>query len=241
MKMLAIDTSTLVMGVAVLTEEKVLGELITNSKKKHSVRLMPAIAQLLQELELSFDQIDLIAVTSGPGSYTGIRIGVATAKTLSWANHLPLYGVSTLDVLAANGQHFDGFVVPLLDARRDRVYTAIYECGKNKLTPLLSPRVISISDLLAQLADQTKPVLFLGDDVATFAAQINERLSAQAVLGTPALHIPRPSQLGQIAWAKWRNQQPPVEDDFAPDYLQLTQAETNWLNQQQKCEQNHGK
>lgn len=232
MKILAIDTSTLVMGVAILEENKVLGELITNSLKKHSVRLMPAIDQLMKELELTVEDINLLAVTKGPGSYTGIRIGVTTAKTLAWVHQIPLYGISTLAVLAENGFYFDGWIVPLIDARRERVYAGIYRREGKVLKEVLSPRVIPISSLLDYLKKYGQPVLFLGDDCATFSDQINTKLAKQAMFGSPAENIPRPSQLGYLAWRKWRKQEEPETEQFAPDYLQLTQAEVNWLSQQ---------
>lgn len=240
MKILAMDTSTLVMGVAVLEDNKVLGELVTNNAKKHSVRLMPAIVQLFQDLDLTLEQIDLIAVSSGPGSYTGIRIGVTTAKTLAWANQLPLYGVSTLSVLAENARFFDGLVVPLLDARRDRVYTGIYQRGEEALTIRLKPQVMPIMDLLEQLAKQSQPVLFLGDDVKRFEEKIDQALKNQAVFGTAAENIPQPSQLGYLAWRKWMRNEPPAADDFTPDYLQATQAEKNLKLQQKHGADLHG-
>lgn len=226
------DTSTLVMGVAILEENKVIGELITNSLKKHSVRLMPAVDQLMKELELSIEDIDLLAVTKGPGSYTGIRIGVATAKTIAWAQQIPLYGISTLAVLAENGFHFDGCVVPLLDARRERVYTGVYQREDGDLKPILTPRVIKISALLDFLEQQDQSILFLGDDCERYFEQIQTKLADQAKFGTLTENIPRPSQLGYLAWKQWKRKVAPETDHFAPDYLQLTQAEVNWIKQQ---------
>lgn len=232
MKILAIDTSTLVMGVAVLEEKKVLGELITNSHKKHSIRLMPAIAHLLEELELTLEGIDLLAVTKGPGSYTGIRIGVTTAKTLSWANQIPLYGISTLSVLAENGFHFNGLVVPMLDARRDRAYVGVYQREAEQLRAILSPQIMPITSLLNYLKKQNESILFLGDDCERFSDQIKTRLPNQVKWGTLAENIPKPSQLGYLAWKKWQIKEEPETEQFAPDYLQLTQAEVNWRKQQ---------
>lgn len=240
MKILAIDTSTLVMGVSVVEDNKVLGEFITNNAKKHSVRLMPAIVQLFQDLDLTFEQIDLVAVSAGPGSYTGIRIGVATAKTLAWANQLPLYGISTLSVLAENARFFDGLVVPMLDARRDRVYTGVYQWDKDEFTIQLTPQVMPVVDLLDQLAIQQQPVLFLGDDVKQFKEKIYQVLQQQAIFGTPAENIPKPSQLGYLAWRKWIRKEEPETEDFTPDYLQLTQAEKNLKLQQKNGAQLHG-
>lgn len=114
MKILAIDTSTLVLGVAVLEEGSLLGEVTTNLRKNHSVRLMPTIARLLEELELKVEDLDGVAVAAGPGSYTGIRIGFTTAKTIAWSRQIPLVPVSSLAALAMNGYRFPGKVVLFL-------------------------------------------------------------------------------------------------------------------------------
>lgn len=232
MKILAIDTSTLVMGVAVLEDNRVLGERITNSHKKHSVRLMPAIDQMLKELELDLHQIDLLAVTKGPGSYTGIRIGVTTVKTLAWVNRIPFYGISTLSVLARNGFYFDGLVVPLLDARRERVYTGVYQRVNDQLKEIISPQVVPLIKLLNELKTKNFPILFLGDDSEKFSEQIKTKLAHQASFGVSPENIPKPSQLGYLAYCKWLAREKPEKEDFTPDYLQLTQAEMNWFNQQ---------
>lgn len=237
MKILAIDTSTLVMSVSILEEEKVLGELITNNDKRHSVRLMPTISHLLTELTLTLKDIDILAVTKGPGSYTGIRIGVTTAKTFAWSNNLPLYGISILTVLAQNGLHFNGLVVPLIDARRNRVYAGCFQQIDGEYQEFQKQQVMPIASLLDFLADQDQSVLFLGDDCKKFLEEINQRLGKQAVFGTPADNIPKASQLGYLAWRKWRAKERPETDQFTPDYLQRTQAETNWLMQQKNGDQ----
>jgi tRNA threonylcarbamoyladenosine biosynthesis protein TsaB len=126
MKMLAIDTSNFVMGVAVVEENKVIGEIITNLKKNHSVRVMNAVESLLKDCDIAPSELDRIVVAHGPGSYTGVRIGVTIAKTLAWTLNIPLIGVSSLEALAANGRYFDGYIAPLFDARRQQLYTGLY-------------------------------------------------------------------------------------------------------------------
>ncbi len=232
MKMLAMDTTTLVMGVAVLEEGKVLGEVTTNLSKKHSVRLMPTVDALLKDLDLPIEKIDVLAVTDGPGSYTGIRIGVTTAKTIAWARKIPLYTESSLTVLAMNGLHFSGLVVPLFDARRQRVYTGVYRPDHQHLTEILPQRVMPIDDLLGHLAEHTEPVLFLGDDVKNFQEKIICQLGTRAIMGGPAENIPRPSQLAWLAWRKMEQGIPSASETMTPNYLQLTQAEANLLQKQ---------
>jgi tRNA threonylcarbamoyladenosine biosynthesis protein TsaB len=232
MKMLTMDTSTLVMGVAVLEEGRVLGEVITNLKKNHSVRLMPTIDQLLKDLDLDISEMNAIAVTAGPGSYTGIRIGVTTAKTIAWARQIPVYSESSLTVLAMNGIHFSGMIVPLFDARRNRVYSGVFRADGDRLQEVISQQVVPIDAWLSEIAVRDEPTLFLGDDVVRFKEVIMDHLGDKAVFGQPAENIPRPSQLGWIAWNKWKQGILPESQNFSPNYLQLTEAEANWLQKQ---------
>jgi tRNA threonylcarbamoyladenosine biosynthesis protein TsaB len=229
MKILAVDTSTLVLSVAVLDEQKVLGEKTTNLQKNHSIRLMPAIDELLQNLELSLSDMDLLAVTKGPGSYTGVRIGVTTMKTFAWAIGKPYIGISTLAVLAMNGVHFPGLIVPLLNARRDQVYTAIYQAESGALRAQLPEQLMPVETLLEQLQQQTQSVLFLGDNVTLFAIEIQQMLGEQAVLAPLAFNFPQASKLGYLALERWKQSSRGENADFAPDYLQLTLAEKNLL------------
>lgn len=234
MKILAMDTSTLVMGIAVIDGDtsRVLGEVTTNLHKNHSVRLMPALSQLLSDLDLSLDEIGALAVTSGPGSYTGIRIGVTTAKTMAWARQLPLYSESSLTVLAMNGYWFEGLVVPLFDARRRRVYSGAYQRHGEQMLEVIPQQVIELDTYLGMLKELNQPVLFLGDDVAGFADSIRKALGELARFASPAEQIPRPSQLAFLALQKWKNNQLTEQADFTPNYLQMTQAEANWLKKQ---------
>ncbi|SEN39730.1 tRNA (adenosine(37)-N6)-threonylcarbamoyltransferase complex dimerization subunit type 1 TsaB [Lihuaxuella thermophila] len=241
MKMLAMDTSTLVMGIAVLhlEEKRVLGELTTNLHKNHSVRLMPALDQLLGDLELNMSDIQALAVSAGPGSYTGIRIGVTTAKTMSWALGLPLYSESSLTVLAMNGLRFDGVVVPLFDARRRRVYSGVYRREGERMVEQIPQQVVEVDLWLEQIAELNQPALFLGDDVVRFEEVIRRRLGEKARFGTAAENIPRASQLGMLCRHKWANHEPPEHADFSPNYLQMTEAEANWIKKQGNGETSH--
>jgi tRNA threonylcarbamoyladenosine biosynthesis protein TsaB len=236
MKLLAMDTSTLVMGVAVmdLENQKILGETVTNLHKNHSVRLMPTIEQLLNDLDLAVDDLTHLAVTRGPGSYTGIRIGVTTAKAMSWARQIPLYSASSLAVLALNGARFGGWVVPMFDARRRRVYTGAFRMDNHEIREKLPQQVITLNAWLQQLKESGEPVLFLGDDVVRFEEEIRSTLGKQACFGTPQENIPRPASLAWLAYQKWSRQEQPEPPDFSPEYLQMTEAEANWLKKQRK-------
>src|SRR5438309_6062986 len=137
MNVLAIDTSNYSLGIALVNQEQVIGEYITNMKKNHSIRVMPAIEKLMQDCEMKPTDLEKIVVAKGPGSYTGVRIGVTIAKTLAWTLNIPLVGISSLEALAANGRYFNGLLSPLFDARRGQIYTGLYHFKENNLQTVL--------------------------------------------------------------------------------------------------------
>jgi tRNA threonylcarbamoyladenosine biosynthesis protein TsaB len=231
MKVLAIDTSNLVMGIAVLDEGKVLGEYITNLKKNHSIRVMPAIEQLMKETGVKPAELDRIVVAKGPGSYTGVRIGVTIAKTLAWTLKKELVGISSLEVLAQSGKYFNGFTVPLFDARRTQLFTGVYgQADSGEFENLWEDRIILLKDWLEKLQTTDKKVLFVGNDLPIHQETISEVLGSQAVFGHVSDHNPRPSELGRIGMQRESDE----IHSFTPSYLQLAEAEVNWLKSQGK-------
>ncbi len=228
-KTLAIDTSTFVMGVAVTEGERTLGELMTNLKKNHSIRLMPAIKQLLEEVNITPQQLERIVVAEGPGSYTGVRIGVTTAKTLAWSLDIPLVGVSTLAVIAQGGYFFEGFVSPIIDARRGKVYTGLYKDGSPVSDDWARDRIILLEEWLETLARLDERVLFIGQDVKLHRAMIEAKLGEKAVFAPFSMHLPRPGELARLGQ---RLQPVPSIHSFVPNYHQLAEAEAKWRKAQ---------
>jgi len=240
MTVLAMDTSTLVMGVAVLNEDRLLGEVLTNQKKNHSVRLMPTVERLLAELDVTMRDLRLIAVGMGPGSYTGVRIGVTTAKMMAWALDVPLVGVSTLLTMAAGLGPVDGWICPLIDARRGRVYAGLYRYEGDAVRLVRSETVTAWNDWLDDvLAPLEGPVWLGGEDAPIYQEITLAALGERLRLPAPEHRLPRPSQLGRLA-LQWYGGMIPTEnfpdpvvvavegDDvhrFAPRYLQKTLAE----------------
>lgn len=160
MKVLAVDSSSVVATAAIVEDCKLLGELVLNHKLTHSEQLMPLVDQLLRMIELKPGDMDLYAVANGPGSFTGLRIGISSIKGLSFATGKPAVGICTLEGMAQGLAYSRYAVCPLMDARNDQVFTALYECGE---TPkeILSPMAVGIDEMLMQLKGQE--VLFLGD------------------------------------------------------------------------------
>ncbi|MBM7094760.1 tRNA (adenosine(37)-N6)-threonylcarbamoyltransferase complex dimerization subunit type 1 TsaB [Bacillus sp. H-16] len=228
MNVLAIDTSTYVMGVAVLRNGQVAGEMVTHVKKNHSIRLMPAIRMVMEEADMKPEELDRIAVAQGPGSYTGVRIGVTTAKTMAWALGIPVVGVSSLEALAANGRYFDGLISPFFDARRGQVFTGLYRSRGGEVERVEDDRLVLHEEWVSRLRDQEEAVLFLSPDYGKHEALLGEKVAVN-----PADHLPRPSAIAFRALEKEADEAVHV---FAPNYLRLAEAESKWLEAQKQKE-----
>ncbi|CAJ1225921.1 tRNA (adenosine(37)-N6)-threonylcarbamoyltransferase complex dimerization subunit type 1 TsaB [Lactiplantibacillus xiangfangensis] len=225
MKLLAIDTSNRPLSVAVLEDAKILATTTTNVGRNHSSTLLPIIEQSLAQAGFKPDDLDRIVVAAGPGSYTGLRIGVTTAKTLAFTLHKELVGLSSLEALAGNVLMEGQLVSPLFDARRDNVFTGLYRIENQRPVQVIADQHISIAEWTDQLAAYPEPVTFIGADVATYEAPLKEQLGDRFVRAQPQLDLPQASVLGLLGQTAQ-----PVEHlhAFVPDYLRLTQAERDW-------------
>ncbi|QLI79290.1 tRNA (adenosine(37)-N6)-threonylcarbamoyltransferase complex dimerization subunit type 1 TsaB [Bacillus pumilus] len=228
MTILAIDTSNHTLGIALVKNSTVIGESITYLKKNHSVRAMPTVEALMKECGVAPSELSKIVVAKGPGSYTGVRIGVTIAKTLSWTLSIPISAVSSLETLAANGQYFDGWISPLFDARRGQVYTGLYTFEEGKIQEIKQDQNILLTDWLHELKQTGKPVLFLGQDVHLHEESIRSILGETAVIAEGAFHNPRPSMLAFLGADR------PAEDvhQLVPNYIRMAEAEVKWLEGQ---------
>lgn len=229
-RVLAIDTSSYVLGVAIVEEDRVIGELVTNLNKNHSVRAMPAVDQLMKDCEIKPDTLDRIVVGRGPGSFTGVRIGVTLAKTLAWSLNVPLVGVSSLELLAANGRYFKGVISPIMDARRGQVYTGLYTWDKTGIQTEVEDVNITLTDWLGMLKEKNEDVLFIGNDVHLHKETIIEYLGEMAHFAETSENNPRPSELALIGMQR------EAEDvhTFVPNYTRLAEAEAKWLESKEK-------
>ena len=227
---LGIDTANSPLAVAIVKDGQILTAEVTNNKVNHSAGVMPAIEYIFKKVNISPKDIDAIAVSQGPGSYTGVRIGVTIAKTLSWTLQKPLVGVSSLQVLAANAQMYQGVICSLIDARRQNVYAAAYDATK-EFTSIIEDGHYSMVGLLAQLKELGQPVLFVGHDVDNFWELIQEELGDYALRAPYALDLPNAAQLIYLAE---QQELPSLEatHTFVPTYCRLAEAEANWLKEQ---------
>ncbi len=251
MRILALDSSGLVASVAIMQDDTLLGEYTTNHKKTHSQTLLPMLAQLMEELKLEMSDLDAIAVAGGPGSFTGLRIGSATAKGLGLAADLPLIHVPTLEGLAYNLWGTDAYVCPLMDARRNQVYTGVYYYeeddpkngnGGMKMCTKIEQCAVGIDEIIAKLnqihenAETDKGVIFLGDGVPVFSNYI--KANCRMPFSFAPAHMNRQSAASVAALGMVYAKEGRMEssDEHKPDYLRLSQAERERLAQGKSIE-----
>ena len=213
MKVLAFDTSSKALSLAILEDKQVLAETTINIKKNHSITLMPAIDFLMASLDWTPKDLDRIVVAEGPGSYTGLRIAVATAKTLAHTLNIELVGMSSLLALVPYQQ--EGLFVPLMDARRNNVYAGFYENAK----PVMPEAHLSFERVI-ELIKGAIQVTFVGE-VGPFVEQIQAHLPRTNYKET----LPNAANLALLAWDKEADSL----HDFVPNYLKRVEAEENWL------------
>ena len=213
MKVLAFDTSSKALSLAILEDKQVLAETTINIKKNHSITLMPAIDFLMASLDWTAKDLDRIVVAEGPGSYTGLRIAVATAKTLAHTLNIELVGMSSLLALVPYQQ--EGLFVPLMNARRNNVYAGFYENAK----PVMPEAHLPFEQVI-ELIKGASQVTFVGE-VGPFVEQIQEHLPRTNYKET----LPNAANLALLAWDKEADSL----HDFVPNYLKRVEAEENWL------------
>lgn len=224
MKILAIDTSNQTLAIGISEDGKMLGQYQTTTKKNHGATLMPAIEMLMDSTAVQPHELDRIVVAKGPGSYTGIRIGVTTAKTLAQTLGIDLVGVSSLETLASNCAGQTGWIVPIFDARRENVYAGIYEWQGENLVEVLAEQHISLSTLLEFINDH--PVYFVGEDCEQFKNQIQQLGDQAKINSVVAWNYPNGTTLANLG----RFSEPEKEVHlFLPDYLKRVEAEEKWL------------
>lgn len=227
MLILSLDTATEAAACAVLQENKFLGEITINYKKQHSVVLLPMIDNLLKSLHLSIQDIDGFVVSKGPGSFTGLRIGMAAIKGLSQGSGKPFISISTLDSLAYNLAFTDGIICPILDALRDNVYTALYTFKDSTLVKIEDYMAISVDELIEILNSKKTPVTFVGDAVPIHGSKLSSMI--ENIRFAPAhLNFANASSLGELGIKLLSEGHSDDLFTAAPIYLRKSQAEREY-------------
>ena len=225
MKNLGIDSSGLVASVAVVEDDNLLAEYTVNYKKTHSQTLLPMLDEIVKMTELDLATIDVIAVAAGPGSFTGLRIGSATAKGLGLALQKPLVAVPTVEALAYNLWGTDKIVCPLMDARRNQVYTGIYEFAGQELQVIEGQMAVPVTEIVEKLNTLKQEVIFLGDGVPVYKEVLAQEMKIPYLLAPAHLNKQRAASvatLGAVYAAKGKTES---AIKHQPDYLRMSQAE----------------
>jgi tRNA threonylcarbamoyladenosine biosynthesis protein TsaB len=222
---LAIDSATPVAGVALVAEDRVIKEIFLNYRRTHSQTLMVMVNEVLRETETSLADLDGIAVTSGPGSFTGLRIGMATAKGLALGSGRALVGIPTLDALAYNLCMFEGYICPLLDARKNEVYTALYQGQGGQVERISEYRACSPSELVEDVCSRgIERVAVLGDGARRYQEHM-ESLGSRVIRPPANLCLPRASSVGLLAVSRLQRGESDQVHDLIPVYVRLSEAE----------------
>lgn len=223
MKVLAIDSSSKTATAAIVDENGIIGEYSINYLK-HSVILMPMIDVLLKMSDVKIQEFTHIAVSSGPGSFTGLRIGAATAKGLAQALDIPVVGVSSLYGLAYNVHEFKGIICPIIDALRGNVYASLIRGGR-QLEELSDISVYSIGELIEILKGYGDDVIFVGDGVYEYKNELKEAMGNLAFFAHDGSNMARASSIGQIAVQEIYRGNLNTYSDFKPIYIRRSAAE----------------
>lgn len=248
MRVLAIDSSGLTATVAVVEDTQTVAEYTINYKKTHSQTLLPMIDEVVKMTELDLNIIDAIAVAGGPGSFTGLRIGSATAKGLGFALNKPLIHVPTVDGLAYNVYGCEDIICPIMDARRNQVYTGIYtfskKAGTKEGSNLVEPvfqvikmqMAVSIEELAERLNRYRRPVVFLGDGVPVYENILAEKLTVPYSFAPAYMNRQRAAVVGTLGIQYYKAGKFETAEEHRPDYLRVSQAERERAQREKEAE-----
>ena len=236
MKILGIDTSSMAASVAVIEDNKLICEYTINTKKTHSQKLMPMIENMLGLSDLNVREIDAIAVCEGPGSFTGLRIGMATAKAIAHVNDIPVIGVNSLEALAANMNLCDKKICSILDAQRNQVYTGRYQYEGTKLVEIKEIGIQQIDELLVELAQSGEQWILVGEAVYKYEDKIREISNIE--IPAASNNVTKAGSLCSVAKVKF-DEGKDIFDCYTvnPLYIRKSQAEEQYEEKQRKLQE----
>ena len=233
MLILAFETSAKAASAALLDGNKLLAESYQNTGMTHSQTLMVMAEDMLKQCGKTASDVDAVAVAEGPGSFTGVRIGVAAAKGFAWGREIPCYGVSTLEAMAESLGIYDGYVCPVMDARRSQVYNALFEVNRGKIVRIREDRAISLDDLAEDVKNLEKPVFLVGDGSNLCYNTLLERVPALVLPPEHRMHQ-RAVGVGLIAARELTAGVPGDAASLTPNYLRLSQAERERMEREKQ-------
>lgn len=228
MRILAIETSGMAAGTAVLNDDKLEGEIFLNHKLVHSVMLFPLIDKVMSMAELKVDDIDAVAVSGGPGSFTGLRIGVAAAKGIAQGKNKKFIGISSLDANAFMQVGFNGIVCPMMDALRDNVYYSLYTWQGGEFLKITDYDALHIDELLKILAARSENIMFCGDAAPLHKERIIKILKDRAFFAPLTTMLPHASAIAELALMRLKKGEEDSIYTYSPVYIRLSQAEREY-------------
>lgn len=228
MKILALDSSGMVASAAIIEDDVLIGEYSINHKKTHSQTLLPMLDEIVKMTETDLEDVDAIALAKGPGSFTGLRIGSATAKGLGLALNKPIVAVPTMDAIAYNLYHAEGYICPIIDARRNHVYTGIYAWNRDEFEVVKEQCAESIDEIIEEINLFENPVIFLGDGVAVHREHILETCTVPVSFAPAHLNRQRAGAVGSLGMEYYKRGKIERAAEHRPDYLKKSQAEREW-------------
>lgn len=232
MKLLVLESSGLVASTAIMEEDRMVCEFTMNHKKTHSQTLLPMVDEMMKITGFDKKELDAIAISKGPGSFTGLRIGSATAKGLSQALGIPVVSVSSLEGLAANLYGTDDIICPIMDARRSQVYTGLFQYEGEKLVTKMADDAVGVADLIDLLNQKGEPVIFLGDGVPVYKKILEEGLKIPFRFAPAHMNRQRAGAVGVLAVQYYKEGKVESSREHKPEYLRKSQAERELLEKQ---------
>ena len=233
MLILAFETSAKAGSVALLDEKKLLGESYQNTGLTHSQTLMVMAEDLLKQCGKAVSDITAVAVAEGPGSFTGVRIGVAAAKGFAWGGQLPCYGVSTLEAMAQSLGIYQGYVCACMDARRSQVYNALFSVNCGKIQRLTEDRAIALADLAEELKSLEGPIFLVGDGSSLTYNTLSGEIASLVLPPEHRMHQ-RATGVAILAAKKIADGETGDGNALSPNYLRLSQAERERMEREKK-------
>lgn len=228
MYVLGIEASTLVAAAAVATEGKIFAERMVNNKRTHSVNLLPMVRDVLADAGIDKNMLDGIAVTTGPGSFTGLRIGMSTAKSLAQVLNLPVAGVPTLESLAYPLSGQAGLICPVLNARKNELYAALYRSNGKELNTLHEAFAAGVRQLVSILENYDEHITFLGDGLGEYRLEIAELLGEQARFTPDCAVYPRGAAVAELGLKIIKSGSGSNPLKLLPHYVRESEAEIKW-------------
>lgn len=231
MYVLGIEAATPVAGVAVVKDGHILAERTVNNRRTHSVNLLPMIKAIIEEAGITQEQVNAVAVSAGPGSFTGLRIGLTTAKTLALVWQVPVVGISTLEALALPIVAPGYLICPILNARKNEVYSSIYRGDSPRPVLLQGPLAVSIGELAALLGNWEEKVIFTGDAVEEYREQIVSLIKERAIFAPRSALLPRGAAVAELGYLEVSQGKGVEPLELQATYVRPSEAEVKLADQ----------